>query len=304
MTSTILAIVALLGLILGSFYTVCIYRIPFGRPKGLDALKDDEESDEESTPVVPVASATLTVNSPPRSFCPTCNATLSWYHNIPLFSWFALGGRCAFCKSEISWRYPLVELLSALAAVFSVLQFGFTISAFVIYALCAALIVISFIDIDYYIIPDVISIPGTAIGITLGIIQEFYPIFTPPLTSGVLDTSLGLLAGAGFLWLIAQAYIIFRNMHGLGFGDVKLLALVGAVLGPYGALYTIFMGSILGAFFGVGMILLRGRAHQIPIQFGPFLSMGTALYLFFGYEPLLQVRNEISFLILWLIQNT
>ena len=291
-----LTIVALFGLIIGSFLTVCVFRIPYGRPKGLDALNDEDgESDvvPKGGESPPQELESLSLLFPPRSFCPSCKKQLAWYHNIPLFSWLFLRGRCGFCSARISPIYPIIELLSAIAATMSVVSYGFTPTAYVIYAFCAALIVISFIDIDYFIIPDVISIPGTVIALGIGILNDWIPLFAPPISTGALDSLIGILAGAGFLWVVAKAYITLRNQDGLGLGDVKLLALVGSLLGPQGSLYTIFIGSLLGSLFGGILVLFRGRSHRIPIQFGPFLAIGAVLYAFFGYAPLLSIREEI-----------
>ena len=259
------------GAIIGSFLSVCIYRIPLGRYDE-DSLS---ESDGEPKPKEPIS-----ITSPARSFCPKCQTTLSWYHNIPIISWVCLQGKCSFCKEAIPFRYPLVELLSAIFCLLCLKSFGLTATGILTYAFCATLIVISFIDIDYYIIPNVISLPGTALGFAVGTLNGFYSIFKYPVSAGFMDSFYGVLVGAGFLFLVSEIYLRMRKLEGLGMGDVKLLAMTGAFFGPACALYTIFVGSLLGSIIGIVLVLVAGRkmTHQLP--FGPYLAMGTLLFLF------------------------
>jgi leader peptidase (prepilin peptidase)/N-methyltransferase len=293
--------VAVFGLIIGSFLTVCIYRLPFGRPKGppdweaeeeeasatnLEASSTQEASKEEGSQEGDLhkdeANSTkeLSLTYPPRSFCPECKAQLNWFHNIPLFSWLALGGKCAFCKVRIPFRYPLVELLSALFAVLSLLAFGPTVTAAGVYVFCCMLIVISFIDIDYYIIPDVISLPGIGIGLALSLVNQFYPFLGWPFVSGIIESGLGVLFGGGVLYAIAEGYYRIRKREGLGLGDVKLLALTGAFFGLPGALYTMFIGSLLGSVIGILLIIASGKRMTYQLPFGPYLALGTIVYIF------------------------
>ena len=174
----------------------------------------------------------------------------------------------------------MVELLSAAAALGAVIQFGVTPTMFVVYAFVCALIVLSFIDYDFYILPNSITFPGIAIGILLGIVQELSGIFTFPVTSGLWDTGLGLLFGGGFLWVVAEAYFRLRKIEGLGLGDVKLLAMTGACFGIECAFYTIFVGSVLGSIVGIVLMIVFRRGTQHPIPFGPYLAVATALYLY------------------------
>lgn len=235
---------------------------------------------DDNAPVV--TERDISVNKPARSFCPKCKAQLKWYHNIPVISWLILGGNCAFCKTSISVRYPSVELLSALFACLSVINFGVTWTALAIYLFCAALIVISFIDYDFYIIPDVISLPATLIGFILAGINQWTHIFYPPMVDGLLSALYGVLAGAGFLYVVAELYLKLRGREGLGLGDVKLLAMTGAFFGPHCALFTIFIGSLLGAVFGLLILLLGGKKITQEIPFGPYLAIATVLFIFTG----------------------
>ncbi|RMG43260.1 MAG: prepilin peptidase [Candidatus Dadabacteria bacterium] len=264
------------GLIIGSFLTVCIYRIPYGREKGVLNADEQDIVEEEELP------KEVGIGRPIRSFCPECRHQLAWYCNIPLFSWIALRGRCHYCKNPIPFRYPLVEILSALACCGAYYFYGLTLTAFIVYAFVAALIVISFIDIDYYIIPNVISIPGFFLGLILALLNQYFHFLSFPVVPGIKDALLGVLFGAGFLLLISEVYLRLRKKEGLGMGDVKLLAMTGAFFGPQAALYTIFVGSLLGSVLGVLIILLGGKSmsHQLP--FGPYLAAGNILYLFGG----------------------
>ncbi len=275
---------ALFGLIIGSFLTACIYRIPLGRKSGLD--DEEEESSQDEKDIVqansPFFEKKVTLRYPPRSFCPSCGKQLRWYHNIPFFSWLLLGGKCAFCKTKISARYPAVELLSAFFALLSFSHFGMTWTAALIYIFVCMLIVISFIDIDYYIIPNVISYPATLIGVLLAALNQFTGIFLAPIVSDVLSSILGILAGAGFLWLISEIYFRIRKREGLGLGDVKLLAVTGAFFGAEAAWYTIFVGSLLGTVFGLLSLVIFGRKFSHYLPFGPYLAVANVLFIFLG----------------------
>lgn len=265
--------VVFFGAVIGSFLSVCIYRIPvqFGF---------DQEPDSEGYIPETRSDPTLTISYPPRSFCPKCKAQLRWFHNIPVLSWLFLGGRCGFCKAGIPVRYPAIELLSAFFCILSFLKFGFTSTAVLVYIFCCALIVISFIDYDFYIIPDIISLPATLIGFIVAGLNQFYILFSPPVVSGFLDALYGVAAGAGFLFIVAEIYFRLRKKEGLGMGDVKLLAMSGAFFGPTCALYTIFIGSLLGSVLGVVLLLARAKKLSQEIPFGPYLALATILYLF------------------------
>lgn len=286
--------IVVLGLIIGSFLSVCIYRIPHGRQ--VEQLNPGEDISESANPAESeeANAEAISIISPSRSFCPHCRNQLKWWHNLPLLSWLMLGGKCAFCRTPISMRYPLVELMSAMFAVMCLNWFGLSATAALIYLFCAALIVISFIDYDYYIIPNVISLPGTAIGLALALLNHFTGIFAAPITPTIWDALLGILVGAGFLLFISEGYLRLRKKEGLGMGDVKLLAMVGALFGVRGALYTIFVGSLLGSVLGVLLILLSGRkfSHQLP--FGPYLALGTILYIFAGERPLIAFMTWLT----------
>jgi leader peptidase (prepilin peptidase)/N-methyltransferase len=242
----IMILIFMFGTCIGSFLNVCIYRIPSSK----------------------------SVISPMRSICPACGAPIRFYDNIPVLSYFILRARCRHCDARISLRYPLVEMASGLFALCSFLQFGFTVEALIYYAFIASLLVITFIDIDHQIIPDVITLPG----IPLCFLASF---LLPTVT--LKDSIIGLLLGGGSLFVVAWAYELIRKKEGMGGGDVKLLAMVGALIGWKGVLFTIFFSSAVGTLSGVLLMLAQKRDMKLAIPFGPFLSLGAISHIFFGH---------------------
>jgi leader peptidase (prepilin peptidase) / N-methyltransferase len=239
-----LLFVFLLGCCVGSFLNVCIYRLP------------------QDLSIVA-----------PRSYCPQCRAPIHGYDNIPLLSYLLLRGKCRNCGAKISWRYPLVEALSGAFAVALFVKCGFGVNFFSYSAFTAALLVITFIDLDHRIIPDLISLPGIGIGFLLS-------FFEPSLS--VKDSLIGLVAGGGSLYLVAVAYEALTKREGMGGGDVKLLAMIGAWLGWKAVLFTIFFASLSGTIIGGGAMLAQKQGRHSAIPFGPFLAFGALAYLFFG----------------------
>lgn len=247
-----LILATIIGLLIGSFLNVCIYRV---------ARK-------------------LSILSPYRSYCPNCKESLRCWHNIPVLSWICLLGKCSFCKTRISGQYPLVELLSAAFAFASILHFGPTITGVIVYILCATLIVITFIDLEFKIIPNVISFPGMIIGLLLGIFSQYTGLLNWPLTQDAFDSLLGFLLGGGFFYVISLFYYLCTKRIGLGGGDIKLLAMCGAVLGVSSVPPTIFAGSLAGASIGILLMVIKGSGRHTEIPFGPWLSLGALLYIF------------------------
>ncbi|MCP4671961.1 MAG: prepilin peptidase [Desulfobacula sp.] len=235
------------GSCIGSFLNVCIYRIP-----------------ENKSIVFP------------GSFCPSCKNAIPLYLNIPILSYIFLMGKCKFCKFKIPIRYPLIESLAGIFALLLFLKFGFTPALFYWFIFISALITISFIDFDHQIIPDVISLPGIII-----FASSFY--FLPEMT--IKKTILGILVGGGSLYSVALIYYFLRKHEGMGGGDIKLLAMIGAATGIKGVIFTIFTGSLLGTFFGILIMLYTKVADtKFKIPFGPFLSLGAILYIFYGQQ--------------------
>lgn len=236
--------VIVFGLIVGSFLNVCIFRIPHR----------------------------LSIVWP-NSFCPTCRASLRWYHNIPLLSFLFLRGRCSFCGQAISFRYPLVEILTGLLFSLVFMRFGLQWISPVYWVFASLLVVISFIDLDCRIIPDVLSLPGVAIGFLLS-------LFTPQLSW--IASLLGILLGGGLLLMVSLVYKLLTKVDGMGGGDVKLLAMIGAFLGWKAVFPVIFISSMVGCLVGIPLMLIRGADSRFAIPFGPFLAVGAIVYLFWG----------------------
>ena len=236
----------LIGLCIGSFLNVCIYRLP------------------ESKSIVH-----------PRSMCPNCDTRIPFYDNIPLFSYLWLKGQCRRCKVKISMRYPMVELLGGLVALGTYLRFGLTIETLIYYVFIAALLVVTFIDLDHRIIPDVITLPGIPICFAAS-------FALPDIT--YKDALLGILIGGGSLFLVAWVYSILTKKEGMGGGDIKLLAMMGAIVGWQGVLFTIFVASLVGTLAGFAVMLQSRKGMKLAVPFGPFLSIGSITYIFFGTE--------------------
>jgi leader peptidase (prepilin peptidase) / N-methyltransferase len=245
-------IIAIFGLCIGSFLNVCIFRIP----------------------------RKLSIYSPLRSFCPNCQAQLAWWENIPVLSWLLLRAKCSRCRAPINGQYPLVEMLSAIAAVASYFHFGLTPTGVAVYALVAVLILVTFIDLEFKIIPNVISFSGIIIGCCLSIVSQFTHLFSWPLTEGTIDSLLGILGGGGFFYIIGIFYYAISKRDGLGGGDIKLMGLTGAVLGAGSVVPIIFAGSLFGAIAGILTVYIRGGTRHSEIPFGPWLSLGAVLYIF------------------------
>jgi len=234
----------LLGATVGSFLNVCILRIPAAESIAF-----------------------------PASRCPRCKTPIRPYDNIPIFSYLLLRGRCRACGVHISARYPFVELLAGLAAVAAATTFGPSPQALVSFAFLAALIVITFIDLDHQIIPNVISLPGIVVGVAAALILD-----TPPWR----DSVIGLLLGGGLLWAVAEGYYRLTGREGMGGGDVKLLAMVGAFLGWRAIPVTLMFASLTGTVVGVALMLCSGGDRRMAIPFGPFLAAGAVVALFAG----------------------
>lgn len=245
MPDALLILPFLFGAVVGSFLNVCICRLPEG----------------------------VSVVSPP-SRCPACGSNIPFYYNIPVIGWFILRGKAACCRVPLSFKYPLVEAITALLAVLLAVKFGYGVELFVYFAFVSALIVVTFIDLKHQIIPDRISLPGIVIGLAVSWIM---PV-------GIIDSLIGAAFGGGILFAIAAAYLLLTGHDGMGGGDIKLLAMIGAFLGWKGVIVTLLLGSFLGAFVGVIFMAFAGKGSKFPIPFGPFLAGGALAYLFFGGE--------------------
>lgn len=212
-----------------------------------------------------------------RSRCPSCHKVISWWWNIPVLSYLFLRGRCAFCEMRISVRYPIVELITGLLFAGVFLKFGwswFTLEALVF---CFGLVTVSFIDLDHMLLPDVFTLSGVVLGLVgagLNPERSFY------------SSLLGVLVGGGLLWAVAVLYFYIRKQDGLGGGDIKLLAWIGAILGLSAIPVVILFASLWGSFFGLSLALFRREGLKTAIPFGPYLALGAQFYLFFGEQAI------------------
>jgi len=253
-------IVGILGLLVGSFLNVVIYRLPImmdreWRKECTTFLQLDQPDKIEET-------FNLIL---PRSSCPNCHHKLSVIENIPIISFIVLGGKCKECKENISIRYPLVEAASCLLTVIVALKFGLSIQTSLALLLTWALIVLTVIDYDYKLLPDNITLPF----LWLGIIANIYGLFTD------INSSLfGAIYGYLILWFVYIVFKIVTGKEGMGHGDFKLLALLGAWLGWQLLPLIIIISSLLGTVIGVGLILFKSHDKSQPIPFGPYLALG------------------------------
>ena len=243
----IVSIIFIFGMCIGSFLNVCIYRLPTSK----------------------------SIADPPRSICPSCNSPIRFYDNIPVLSYIWLKGRCRNCDVPISFRYPMVELMNGIVAMGLLFKFGLSLESLVYFVFISSLLVITFIDLDHQIIPDIITLPGIPMGIVAS--------FALP-TISFKASALGLLIGGGSLWFVAWAYNLIARRDGMGGGDIKLLAMIGTIIGWKGVIFTIFASSVMGSCIGITMMLIKGKNMKYAIPFGPFLSIGAIAYVFFGSQ--------------------
>ena len=236
------------GTLIGSFLTVCIYRMP--RQQSIVT---------------------------PRSACPNCGRQIGWYDNVPLLSFILLGGRCRNCRASIPSRYPIVELVNGVGYVAILWRFGWGWPALVYGVFFSALLIISWIDWDYLIISDAITLPGIILGVLCSL--WILPV-------GFFNSLIGVIVGGGVLLAMAWISPFLFGKEGLGGGDIKLLAMVGAFLGWKLALVTLMIASILGALVGVGLMVVSAMKRGQYLPFGPFLALGAVISLLFGPEIL------------------
>lgn len=242
-----------LGAIVGSFLNVVIHRYPL----------------EQS------------VVSPP-SHCPRCGMRIRWFDNIPVVSYLALAGRCRGCRLPISARYPLLELANALFYLAIWHHTGLSWLFVPLAALVSMAIVLIYIDLDIQILPDVIDLPGIAIGLLLGAMHAGALLPDLMLSVSLLDSLAGILLGGGLLFAVSAAYKLVRKVEGMGLGDVKMLAMIGAVTGWRAIVPLLFLASFTGAAFGIALGFRRYRNLQFAIPFGVFLGIAFLTIVFFG----------------------
>jgi len=261
--------VFVLGLTIGSFLNVCICRIPRG----------------ESVVF-------------PNSHCPHCGFPIRVYDNIPLLSYLLLGGKCRNCEGRISWQYPVVEFLTATVFSLTFARLGLELRTGVLWVFFAAIIVLSIIDLQERILPNIITLPGIAVGLVGSVISPvrdgtarwvmdyFEVAFSQPRLYSLFDSLIGALLCGAFLWLVAEVYFRVRKIEGLGFGDIKLMGMVGAFLGIKLALFTVMLGSFLGAVIGIVYIKASGKSNRYELPFGAFLGAASVIAALWGNQIL------------------
>ena len=238
MAAYFLFVAAAFGAVIGSFLNVCIYRIPKGRSIVW-----------------------------PGSACGSCGHMLAWYENIPIVSYLVLRGRCRACRAAISLRYPFVELLTAVMFAGAWWFYGPSVLLISRLLFGCALIVLFAIDLEYQLLPNVITLPGIAVGFA-------FSFLTSP---GWFDSVIGIVVGGGVLWAVAEGYYLVRHEEGLGMGDVKMLAMIGAFVGWKLTLMALMMASFAGSLVGVIFIVSRRGGLKYALPFGTFLALGAAL---------------------------
>ncbi|KAF0190751.1 MAG: leader peptidase (prepilin peptidase) / N-methyltransferase [Gammaproteobacteria bacterium] len=266
------------GLLVGSFLNVVIYRLPLmmqreWRAQCAEAFGSSTLSDEISgVPSSPQEEPAFNLATP-RSRCPQCGHPISAIENIPVLSYLVLRGRCKQCQTRISARYPTIELLTGLMFAVVAWHFGFSWAAGAVLLLTAGLICLTFIDIDHQLLPDNITLPL----LWLGILVNLGGLFTDSASSIV-----GAVAGYGSLWLVYIVFKLVTGKEGMGFGDFKLLAALGAWLGWQALPVVIFLSAFVGAAIGIAMVVVRGRDRNIPIPFGPYLAAAGWIAMLWG----------------------
>jgi leader peptidase (prepilin peptidase)/N-methyltransferase len=269
----------LLGLVIGSFLNVCILRIPADKSIVL-----------------------------PSSSCPKCGKAIAPYDNIPVLSWIFLGGKCRNCKTKISAMYPAVELLTGILFLACYLVFGPSVEALKWAVFSALLVVLTITDLRERILPDEVNFFGLGAGLlfsfftvpldgtALWIATRWFDFPPPRMALSFADALLGAVAGSGLLWLVAEGYFRIRGREGMGLGDVKMMAAVGAFLGLKRTMMTVLAGSLLGSVIGILLISISKKGRDYELPFGTFLGAGALLVVFFGtsalrwYESLLAVK--------------
>jgi len=267
------SIAAVIGLCVGSFLNVVIHRLPKMLDRGWRA--QCAELSGETAPELPAYNLVV-----PRSQCPACGHRIAALENIPVVSFLVLRGHCSACGTTISPRYPLVEVLTAALTVAAVLRFGAMATALAACVLVWSLIALTFIDFDTQLLPDNITLPLAWAGL-LANVAGLSP------TGAILrDAVIGAIGGYLSLWSVYWIFKLVRGKEGMGYGDFKLLAALGAWLGWQMLPLIVLLSSLVGAAIGIGLVVFKGRDHQIPLAFGPYLAIAGVVALFFG-RPLM-----------------
>jgi len=280
------ASVFVLGLIVGSFLNVVIYRLPIILEREWRAQAAEYAPANGPPAVEPTLASAEPLQAPfslsvPRSACPACKAPISAWQNIPVVSWLALRGRCANCKTRISVRYPVVELATGLLSAWVAYHFGFGGSAACGVLVTWALIALTGIDIDHQLLPDGITLPLLWSGMLASVVFAASGAGSA-LPVSPRDAIIGAAAGYLSLWLIFHVFRLVTGKEGMGYGDFKLFAALGAWLGWKLLPLVIFLSAAAGAVLGILMIVLRGRDRAAPIPFGPYLAAAGWIAMMYG----------------------
>jgi len=284
-------VVAFLGLFVGSFLNVVIYRLPIMmHNEWTEAMQEmaaeqaaSHDADNEAQNNSPADSDSLSTEddtkvepfnlSVPRSRCPDCNNLITWWQNIPVLSYLLLAGKCFKCKKPISIRYPAVEMVTMLLSLVVAWQFGPTLMGVLGIVVTWFFVAMTMIDFDHHLLPDSLTLPLMWIGLLAALI----PVFTD-LRSAVIGAAAGYLA----LWLIYQSFKLITGKEGMGFGDFKLLAALGALLGWQHLVTIMLLSSVVGAIVGLSLIALTGRDKSVPMPFGPYLTAAGWIAMVWG----------------------
>ena len=268
-----------LGLCVGSFLNVVIYRLPVMLDRQWRAQCAELAGHDPHATTVAAGPQTRFDLVVPRSACPACKSPITALQNIPLISWLVLRGRCARCGAAISARYPLVELLTGLLSAWVAVRFGFGTGALAALVLTWSLIALAFIDIDTQLLPDSLTLPLLWLGLVLSLLGPQDAVAVPV---DVRSSVIGAAAGYVSLWSVYHLFRLLTGKEGMGYGDFKLFAALGAWLGWQMLLPVILIAAVVGALVGVAMLTVRGQSRATPIAFGPFLAAAGWLVLMFG----------------------
>jgi leader peptidase (prepilin peptidase)/N-methyltransferase len=260
------AIATLVGLFIGSFLNVVIHRLPRMLERGW--AEQCAELRGEESPKAPLYNLAV-----PRSQCPACGHQITVLENVPIASFLALGGKCSSCGKPISARYPLVEALGGALAAAAIWRFGATWQGLAACVLLWSLIALTFIDFDTQLLPDGLTLPLLWGGLVVNLFELFVPLRT---------SVIGAIAGYLALWIVYWLFKLIRGKEGMGYGDFKLLAALGAWMGWQMLPFIVLLSSVVGAVIGIMLIVFKGRDHNIPLAFGPYLAIAGAIALFFG----------------------
>lgn len=269
--SVTMVAVAILGLCVGSFLNVVIHRVPLMmEQQWTNECQYLLHPDQQFEPAPPI-----TLSFPP-SRCPKCQHQIRWYENIPVVSWLALRGKCSGCQNPISFRYPFVEIITAILSVLVVARFGVSLQAVFALILTWYLVALTGIDFDKQLLPDRMTLPLAG----LGLLVNAYGLFVSP-TQAIFGYVIGFLC----LWIVYKLFLLITGKHGMGYGDFKLLAVMGAWLGPMSLPLIVFLSALLGTI--IGTILMKRAGESKPFAFGPYIAIAGMIALLYG-QPILQ----------------